>query len=232
MEYVMQLSNDTINVLKNFGAINQGILFKKGKVLKTMSSGKNILAEVTIKEDIPTEFGIYDLNKFLSVVSLHKDNPTFEFGDKEVKIVGNKGRSKMKYRFCEPTMIVTPPEKQLAMPNPEVSFSLSAEDFDWIMKAAGVLGSPQIAVESDGSKVTVTAFDSSDSSAHTDALEVSAGNGDKFRFIFKTEHLTKLFGGAYDVQISSKGISNFKHKTVELQYWISTETGSTFTQAA
>jgi len=138
----------------------------------------------------------------------------------------------MKYRFCEPTMIVTPPEKQLAMPNPEVSFSLSAEDFDWIMKAAGVLGSPQIAVESDGSKVTVTAFDSSDSSAHTDALEVSAGNGDKFRFIFKTEHLTKLFGGAYDVQISSKGISNFKHKTVELQYWISTETGSTFTKAA
>jgi len=228
----MQLSNDTINVLKNFGAINQGILFKKGKVLKTMSSGKNILAEVTIKEDIPTEFGIYDLNKFLSVVSLHKDNPTFEFGDKEVKIVGNKGRSKMKYRFCEPTMIVTPPEKQLAMPNPEVSFSLSAEDFDWIMKAAGVLGSPQIAVESDGSKVTITAFDSSDSSAHTDALEVSSGNGDKFRFIFKTEHLTKLFGGAYDVQISSKGISNFKHKTVELQYWISTETGSTFTKAA
>ena len=226
----MQLSNDTINVLKNFGAINQGILFKKGKVLKTMSSGKNILAEVTIKEDIPTEFGIYDLNKFLSVVSLHKDNPTFEFGDKEVKIVGNKGRSKMKYRFCEPTMIVTPPEKQLAMPNPEVSFSLSAEDFDWIMKAAGVLGSPQIAVESDGSKVTITAFDSSDSSAHTDALEVSSGNGDKFRFIFKTEHLTKLFGGAYDVQISSKGISNFKHKTVELQYWISTETGSTFTK--
>jgi len=228
----MQLSSDTINVLKNFGAINQGILFKKGKVLKTMSSGKNILAEVTIKEDIPTEFGIYDLNKFLSVVSLHKDNPTFEFGDKEVKIVGNKGRSKMKYRFCEPTMIVTPPEKQLAMPNPEVSFSLSAEDFDWVMKAAGVLGSPQVAVESDGSKVTILAFDSSDSSAHTDALEVSDANGDKFRFIFKTEHLTKLFGGAYDVQISSKGISNFKHKTVELQYWISTETGSTFTKAA
>lgn len=226
----MQLSNDTINVLKNFGAINQGILFKKGKVLKTMSSGKNILAEVTIKEDIPTEFGIYDLNKFLSVVSLHKDNPTFEFGDKEVKIVGNKGRSKMKYRFCEPTMIVTPPEKQLAMPNPEVSFSLSAEDFEWVMKASGVLGSPQVAVESDGTKVTILAFDSSDSSAHTDAIEVSESNGDKFRFIFKTEHLVKLFGGAYDVQISSKGISHFKHKTVELQYWISTETGSTFTK--
>jgi len=231
MEYVMQLSIDTIKVLKNFGVINQGIFFKQGKVLKTMSSGKNILAEVTIKEEIPTNFGIYDLNKFLSVVSLHSDNPTFEFSEKEVKIVGNKGRSKIKYRFCEPSMINTPPEKQLAMPSPEVSFTLSADDFAWVMKASGVLGSPQIAVESDGSKVTVLAFDSSDSSAHTDALEVADGNGDKFRFIFKTEHLAKLFDGAYDVQISSKGISNFKHKTVELQYWISTETGSTFTKA-
>lgn len=227
----MQLSIDTIKVLKNFGVINQGIFFKQGKVLKTMSSGKNILAEVTIKEEIPTNFGIYDLNKFLSVVSLHSDNPTFEFSEKEVKIVGNKGRSKIKYRFCEPSMINTPPDKQLAMPSPEVSFTLSAEDFAWVMKASGVLGSPQIAVESDGSKVTVLAFDSSDSSAHTDALEVADSNGDKFRFIFKTEHLAKLFDGAYDVQISSKGISNFKHKTVELQYWISTETGSTFTKA-
>jgi len=231
MEYVMQLSNDTLNVLKNFGNINQGIFFKQGKVLKTMSSGKNILAEVTIKEDIPTNFGIYDLNKFLSVVSLHKDNPTFEFSDKEVKIVGQKGRSKIKYRFCEPSMINTPPDKQLTLPSIDVSFTLLAEDFDWVMKAAGVLGSPQVAVESDGSKVTVLAFDSSDSSAHTDALEVADGNGDKFRFIFKTEHLAKLFGGSYDVQISSKGISNFKHKDVELQYWVSIETGSTFTKA-
>ena len=226
----MQLSSDTIKVLKNFGNINQGIYFKQGKVLKTMSSGKNILAEVTIKEEIPTNFGIYDLNKFLSVVSLHSDNPTFEFSEKEVKIVGNKGRSKIKYRFCEPTMINTPPEKQLTLPSVDCSFELSAEDFDWVLKSAGVLGSPQIAIESDGSKVSILTFDSSDSSAHTDSLEVANGNGDKYRFIFKTENLAKLFGGSYDVQISSKGISNFKHKGVDLQYWISTETGSTFTK--
>jgi hypothetical protein len=226
----MQLSNETLSILKNFGAINQGIYFRKGKVLKTMTTGKNILAEATLSEEIETEFGIYDLNKFLSVVSLHKDAPSFEFGEKELKIVGQKGRSKISYRFCEPTMINVPPEKQLTMPDPEVSFELSSEDFQWVMRAASVLGSPQLAVESDGSKVSILAFDSSDSSAHTDALEISEGNGDKFRFIFKTEHLQKVLDGAYDVQISSKGISNFKHKNVKLQYWISTETGSTFTK--
>lgn len=227
----MKLSNETLSVLKNFGAINQGILFKKGKTLKTVSSHKNILAEVTIKEDIPAEFGVYDLNNFLSVVSLHKDDPSFEFDSKHVVICGNKGRSKIKYRFCEPTMIVTPPEKQLTMPSPEISFELSGEDFDWIMRAANVLSSPQIAVESDGSKIQIVTLDLQNDSAHTDALEISDGNGDKYRMVFKTENLSKLMSGAYTVSISSKGISHFKHKTADLQYWITTETGSKFEKA-
>jgi hypothetical protein len=228
MEYVMQLSIDTIKVLKNFGVINQGIFFKQGKVLKTMSSGKNILAEVTIKEDIPTEFGIYDLNKFLSVVSLHKDNPTFEFGDKEVKIVGNKGRSKMKYRFCEPTMIVTPPEKPLTMPDAEISITLNEDTFNKILRTASVLASPQVAIESDGTLINVSTLDTQNDSAHTNTIEIAAGDSNKYRMIFKTENLAKILPGSYDVKISSKGISSFKNKNVPLQYWISTEQGSKF----
>lgn len=227
----MKLSNETLSVLKNFGAINQGILFKKGKTLKTVSSHKNILAEVTIKEDIPAEFGVYDLNNFLSVVSLHKDDPTFDFDDKHVVICGNKGRSKIKYRFCEPTMIVTPPEKQLTMPSAEITFSLTAEDFDWIMRAASVLSSPQVAIESDGKKVSIVTLDLQNDSAHTDSLELADGNGAKYRMVFKTENLSKILAGAYDVSISSKGISHFQHKNVPLQYWITTEQGSKFEAA-
>lgn len=227
----MKLSNETLSVLKNFGAINQGILFKKGKTLKTVSSHKNILAEVTIKEDIPAEFGVYDLNNFLSVVSLHKDDPTFDFDDKHVVICGNKGRSKIKYRFCEPTMIVTPPEKQLTMPSAEITFSLTAEDFDWIMRAASVLSSPQVAIESDGKKVNIVTLDLQNDSAHTDSLELADGNGAKYRMVFKTENLSKILAGAYDVSISSKGISHFQHKNVPLQYWITTEQGSKFEAA-
>jgi hypothetical protein len=224
----MKLSNETISVLKNFGAINQGILFKKGKTLKTVSSHKNILAEVDIKEDIPADFGVYDLNNFLSVVSLHKDDPSFEFDEKHVVIVGNKGRSKIKYRFCEPTMIVTPPEKALTMPDAEIKFELSAEDFDWILRAASVLSSPQIAIESDGNTISVVTLDLANDSAHTDALDIGQGNGNKYRMVFKTENLTKILAGSYEVSISSKGISHYKHKTQPLQYWITTEQGSKF----
>ena len=227
----MKLSNETISLLKNFGAINQGILFKKGKTLKTVSSHKNILAQADINEDIPAEFGVYDLNNFLSVVSLHKDDPSFEFDEKHVLIVGNKGRSKIKYRFCEPTMIVTAPEKPLAMPEAEIKFSLSAEDFDWVLRAASVLSSPQVAIESDGKKVSIITLDLQNDSAHTDSLDLTDGDGSKYRMVFKTENLTKIMPGAYDVKISSKGISHFKHKTSPLQYWITTETGSKYEKA-
>jgi hypothetical protein len=229
----MKLSTETLSVLKNFGNINQGIYFKKGKTLKTVSSHKNILAEVNIQEDIPTDFGIYDLNNFLSVVSLHKDDPSFEFSDKQVLIVGNKGRSKLEYRFCEPTMIVTPPEKQFVMPDAEIKFTLTAEDFDWILRAASVLSSPHISVESgsDGKKINIVTLDLQNDAAHKDALEVADGTGDTFKMIFKTENISKLMPGSYDVSISSKGVSHFKNKNVPLQYYVSTESGSKFEKA-
>lgn len=228
----MKLSSETISVLKNFGAINQGLLFKPGKKLKTVSSHKNILAEVDIKEEIPAEFGIYDINNFLSVISLHKDDPSFEFDDKQVTIVGNKGRSKIKYRFTPATMIVTPPEKAITMPEAEIAFELSAEDFEWVMRAANVLSSPQIAIESDGKKVSIVTLDLQNDAAHTDALEIADGNGDKYRMVFKTENITKLLAGSYEVKISSKGISHFKSKVVPLQYWVTTEQGSKFEKGA
>lgn len=224
----MKISSETLSVLKNFGAINQGIYFKQGNTLKTVSAHKNILAQTTINEDIPTDFGVYDLNNFLSVVSLHKEEPSFEFDSKHVVIVGNSGRSKIKYRFCEPTMIVVPPEKSISMPDPEISFTLSAEDYNWILRAAAVLSSPQIAVESDGKKINIVTLDILNDSAHTDSLEIGEGNGDVYRMVFKTENINKLFEGSYDVKISSKGVSHFKNKKIDLEYWITTEAGSKF----
>ena len=107
---------------------------------------------------------------------------------------------------------------------------MKSEDFDWILRAASVLSSPHIAIESDGKKVSIVTLDLQNDSAHTDALEISEGNGNKFKMIFKVENL-KMISGSYDVKISSKGISNFKHKTLNLQYWIATEAGSKFESA-
>lgn len=223
----MKLSNETLTVLKNFASINQGIMFKKGKTLRTVSPQKNVMAEATINEEIPAEFGVYDLNNFLSVLTLHKDDPVIEFDNSNILISGLQGRSKIKYRFCSPNVIVAAPDKPISMPDVEISFELKQEDFDWIMKAAGVLSSSCVSIESDGDKVYAVALDMTNDAAHTDSLEIAKGSGDKYKMIFKIENI-KMISGSYDVKISSKGISNFKHKTLNLQYWIATETGSKF----
>lgn len=228
----MKLSNETLGVLKNFGNINSGIFLKQGKVVKTVSSHKNILAQATIPDEIPSDFGIYDLNEFLSVVSLHKDDLSLDFDSKNIVISGRGGRSKIKYRSCESTMITTPPEKQIQMPDPEIQLELSSEDFRWVLDAANVLGSPQIAVQSDGSSVTLNTIDTANDSAHTESLTLEANaTGNKYKMIFKTENISKILPGSYTVSISSKGISHFKNTKSPVEYWITTEVGSTFEKA-
>lgn len=225
----MKLSSDTLTVLKNFGSINSGLFLKKGKTIRTVSPLKNILAKATIPDEIPTDFGIHDINEFLSVLSLHKDDLTLDFDEKNILISGLKGRSKIKYRFCEPSMIVTPPEKELQMPDAEISFALSADDFKWIMDAANVLSSPQLSIESDGTNVTLNTIDLQNDSAHTESLKMDVkGNGSKYKMIFKTENISKVLMGSYEVKISSKGIAHFVNTKLPVDYFITTETGSTF----
>ena len=61
----MNLSSDTLDILKNFSDINQNFLVKPGKKLQTISTMKNILAEADISEDFGQEFAIYNLSEFL-----------------------------------------------------------------------------------------------------------------------------------------------------------------------
>ena len=225
----MKLSQETTAILKNFSHINQGIYFKKGNVISTMSPQKNILADATISEEIPQDFGIYDLNNFLSVTSLFKEGSELEFDDKHVIIKGLGGRSKIKYRITDPSMIVVAPDKRPNLPSVDVKFTFSKDDFEWVIKTATVLGAPHLAVESDGSTVKLVTFDESNDASHTNSLELSDVDpqGNVFKLIFKTENL-KVIPDSYVVEISSKGISTWTSTSSELKYWVTIETSSKF----
>ena len=216
----MRLSEQTVSLLKNFAGINQNIQFKAGSKLQTISAQKNILVDAEVPELFPSDFAIYDLNKMLGVMSLFQD-PELELGDKTMKVGG-----KVNYMFADPSMIVTPPEKELTFPEAEVKFAMSNVDFSQTTKAAAMLGLPHVCVVGDGSKITLGATDVNNSSSDDFVTEV--GTTDKnFCMVFKIENL-KLFAGDYDVQITSKGISKFSHTSINLQYFIATESDSTF----
>lgn len=224
----MKLSNETLSVLKNFASINSGIYFKSGSVISTVSPQKNILADAKISETIPADFGIYDLNEFLSVISLFKDGAELEFDSKNVTIKGSDGRSKIKYRFTDPSMIVVAPDKRPNIPGFDVEFDLSSSDFEWILKTANVLGSPNVGVVSDGSSVSLNTFDVNNDSSHENSVILSGVSADSaYKLIFKTENL-KILPGDYRVEISSKGIAKFTGKNNGLSYFVTLETSSQY----
>jgi len=46
----MKLSNQTVDVLKNFSTINQNLIIKEGNTLTTMSAMKNIVAKAEVEQ--------------------------------------------------------------------------------------------------------------------------------------------------------------------------------------
>ena len=110
-ERTMKLSDNTLNVLKNFAGINNSILVKEGNKLRTISVAKNILAEANITEEFPRDVAIYDLNQFLNGLSLHAD-PDLDFSP-ESYITIKEEKRRVKYFYADPQVIVAPPEKEI-----------------------------------------------------------------------------------------------------------------------
>ncbi|NMJ87512.1 MAG: hypothetical protein EX285_06705 [Thaumarchaeota archaeon] len=217
----MRLSEQTVSLLKNFASINQNLQFKTGNKLRTISPQKNILVNAEIPESFPSDFAIYDLNKFLGVLSLFQD-PTLEIGEHRMNVGG-----KVNYVFADPAHILVPPDdKVLEFPEPEVSFALTNADFTQVIKAASLLGLPHICVVGNGTEITLEATDVNNSASDDYKTEVGTTN-ETFNLVFKIENL-KLYTGDYNVELTSKGISKFSHTSKTLQYFIATESDSSF----
>ena len=220
----MKLTNETINVLKNFSTINQNLVIKEGSSISTMSAMKNIIAKATVEEKFEKEFALYDLNEFLSALSLFT-NPNLDFNDDYVVMTedGSSGK-KLKYWYSDPS-VVTSPTKEVTMPSSEIQFNLSSDTLSEVTKAAAVIGVPDMVLESGELRVT----DKKNDTANSYSTQVVQSNdeAEKYKFWFKVENL-KLLQGSYDVQVSAKKISYFKNSNFDIEYFIALEPESTY----
>ena len=220
----MKLSEKTLTLLKNFSNINQSILFKQGSSLRTISVMKNILAEATIDEDLPTDFGIYDLGQFLNGLALH-NRPELDFQN-EGYVYIKEGKMRSKYFFADPKVIVTPPEKEITLPSEDVSFTLSTDQLDKLLKAAGIYQLPDLAVVGKNGVVKIQVRDKKNDTSNDFAITVGETD-DTFEFNFKVENI-KILPGTYDVVVSKKLLSRFTSQNYNLKYYIALEPDSTF----
>ena len=218
----MNLSSDTVAVLKNFSDINQNILVKPGNKVQTISTMKNILAEAEVSEKFEDEFAIYDLPEFLRSVELF-EKPELKFnGGGYVNI--SQQRQSIKYFFADKSVVVAP-TKTIAMPDKFVTFTLKKENFAKLMRGVTTLNLPDIAVKGDGKEISIVAVDKKTPS---NDYSIVVGESDKkFTAYFKTENF-KMIPDDYDVAISKAKISHFINKGKPIQYWIAIEPDSEF----
>jgi hypothetical protein len=221
----MIISDDTLKVLQNFASVNPNLVLKPGQKVKTISEAKNIMATAEIPEDFPLEFGVYDLNEFLSVHGLI-ENAALSFDDKSLTM--SNGSQKIKYYFAE-TEILTQPTKDITMPNSEVGINISQKDLDQIKKAAAVLGHTELSLSGSNGVVTARVLDVKDSTANTYDIVIDNDNVCKedFNFVVNIPNL-KLLPGDYFVSISSKLISNWQNTDYPVEYFIALERTSSY----
>jgi len=220
----MKFSDKTLTLLKNFSSINQSILFKKGNQLRSISVMKNILAEATIEEELPKDFGIYDLNQFLNGLNLHQ-NAELDFQN-DGYVVIKEGKSRSKYFFADPNVIITPPDKEINLPSEDVCFLLDTKELDKLLKAAAVYQLPDLSVVGEAGVVKLVVRDKKNDTSND--FSVVVGETDEvFSFNFKVENI-KILPGNYEVVISSKLLSRFKNTSFDVTYHIALEPDSTF----
>ena len=222
----MELSESTVQILKNFAGINSNIVVMPGNVLQTISEAKNIMARAEVAETFPQQFGIYDLNEFLNVMNL-VDKPNLTFSESSVTIGDSTGRSRIKYFFSAPE-ILTSPTKEVRMPEADIRFTLDNDTLSKVKRAASALGHNEVCVTGNKNSVALTVTSKDSSTANTFSIDIDGqSNVDNYNLVFSISNL-KILTGTYNVAASSKLISEFTNSETNLKYWIALEKTSTY----
>ena len=221
----MKICNETLAILKNFASINTNIMFRPGEVVATISGAKNIFAKATIKETIPNQFAIYDLNSLLAMLTL-MENQDIAFGDKSLVVSSDKG--KFEYFYSNPEIVTAAPETEIEHVD-VYKFKLAAEDIQMIMKAAAITSAPTISVTNRNQAVTLSVSDRKNDTSNS--FKKSLGTAfEDFDIFIAVENL-KVIPDAYEVSVAKTHngkakFLHFKHESKQLQYWIAAEPGS------
>ena len=227
MSKTIQLSSETLAILKNFATISQSIWFKEGDSIKTRAPSREVYAIANIGEVFPIDFSIYDLPRFLNVIGLFETETELRFEEIDNGVVIGSGKNCVRYIFSDPIIMpnnCVPPSEYDKKPRlPEIvgNFKLKSEILDKVKKAASVLGSPNISIVSIDGEVKLIAHDKKNTLSDQFAMEIDGAQVSKnFVVDLKLETL-RLLPGEYEVSVAEKIAVHFQNKTIPVEYFIS-----------
>ena len=217
----MKLSEQTIEILKNFATLNQSLMFRKGSELTTITPTSTVYAQTRVVESFPSDCAIYDLNKLLAKLSLYRDSE-LEFGSDRITFKSPDGRRNDYIKYSSPKVMILPPtDKKLDnIDDPEHEFELTQEDMLWQRKSAGISGSPFMIFRGDGKKIYIQSTDPKDDSTDLSSTEIGKTNA-TFIYVIKIENW-KMLDGSYRVKLK-KGLVKLEHKDKPVVYYLAVE---------
>ena len=215
----MKLTEQTLNILKNFSTINDGFVFRKGTVQRTMSSNKAIMVEAVIEEDFPLEFGIYDLSQFLGNVTTLND-PELTFSNESVII--DDGDMILNYYKCSSNLIISPPDKTLLLKKIDVTFDLSADTLKKLLRLAMMNNLPNVTVQGKNGELRLKTHEKKSDTSNFAYTKIANHTGDDFSISFKTDNL-KLIPDDYSVEIMIDGFAKLTNKTGNIKCFVAVE---------
>jgi hypothetical protein len=219
----MIIKPETLKVLQNFQTINSSIIIRPGSTLETMSPGEGILAKAKIEDDFPRVVPIYDLAKFLGILSLSKEESDVNFGDRSMTIT--QGSYSVIYAYTPEDQIISPPiDKIIKIKNPDVTFELTQEVWMRLSQAMRVMGFSEFAFVGENGVLSIQALSTKNDSSDTYSTDI--GETDKtFTCIIEASNM-RLMPADYTVSVMSKGISYFQ--SGDWEYWIGISKKSVF----
>ena len=214
----MKLSKTTLELLKNYATINTNLLVKEGSSLSTVSASKSILAKGTIEENFPQEFAIYDLNQFLSLVTMNEDTE-IEFAEDYLTCKSDAGR--FKFYYAEPSIIVAAPDKEIEI-DAFYQFNITKEQINTIYRAASVISAPTLSVVAKDGGVVLSVGDPNTPKSNSFTTDIGNANVE-FDARLGIENL-KVIPDDYEVTVSQKKV--FKFSNSRLTYFLALEPSS------
>jgi len=218
----MKLSQDIINILKNFSVINNSIVIDELDHIRTISESGNIIGVYKpVDFEFPMEFAIWDLSEFLSIVSLFKlDEIEFNFKKKYIEIVHNT--NKIKYVYTDKSKIkkfdeLKATEVYRDFDKFTCNFHLSEEDIKKIRKASTIMQLDTLSIDiGEENSLTLICDDEYNKNTFNMGIEDFQGVGD---IKVNVEYL-EMIPNDYDISIFPKKCMKFNNTDSELFYMI------------
>lgn len=215
----MKLSENTLNILKNFSEINSGIVLKQGNIQRTMSPTKTILAEVILEDNFPMTFGIYDLSQFLGNIST-LNNPDLDFQDDHVKMSENA--ISFSYHYCSPNLVVTPPDKELQLKQTDFKCTLSKDIMAKMMRLGVQNNLTHLSFIGKNKEIRLQVHEKMNDTSNFATFKLNEYDGNDFIASFKTEHI-KMIPDDYEVEIQLGAFAKLTNKSGNIKYFVALE---------